>query len=66
MGMIFLHNLNIDEVIFVSKTLQNGFSFLLSNSKFFTSKGPVILNLVKWCEGTLRKKNVQKKRSVLH
>ena len=47
MGMIFLHNLNIDEVIFVSKTLQNGFSFLLSNSKFFTSKGPVILNLVR-------------------
>ena len=46
MGMIFLHNLSIDEVIFVSKTLQNGFSFLLSNSKFFTSKGPVILNLV--------------------
>ena len=46
MGMIFLHNLSIDEVIFVNKTLQNGFSFLLSNSKFFTSKGPVILNLV--------------------
>ena len=46
MGMIFLHNLSIDKVIFVSKTLQNGFSFLMSNSNFFTSKGPVILSLV--------------------